>query len=567
MGKKNTLIKRRHSTAILRPTKMTDGEETFEQLGAEPKHFASKLFMDLLNKDYRYLFVFIGLSVVGLVVMFWLPFLVLILSYTCPMSNNGTAVCNPPLTEAYTAWDAFAVAFASLFAVPTHYTATSVIAVTLVAIEFAVGKLAVAGLTALLVIKVSRVPNNLVLSSRVLVHKPHDHWRLSMRIGLLHSQTISGANFRLFAVMRQNGHFVNVDLPFDSSKLRAGCITIRQEPISFSHTVTEESPLYAMNFENVHSLKKELLYIMLTVHGFDDITGRSLGIEKRYNYDRWNMTGGSIYVKARGYMGDVVLRLSESQKKITGAENSMAINWPNFNLIHESSKGKAKHRKGSSTLDLFSPTKQTVPSVQLVQMEEGRKNSASTNNNVLGSGGASQYVVPRPSNKGGEQGETNVQGETDGGWKSKDSISLNKRVSTASSNSNPRGSFSSVPVPVQISEAAMKLSPRSLTKKIDELISEIESFQQKDDVMSRLNDISKNGFETKEDIEKKTIKKKKKINKTRVDWTRTHLDLARKKYDHLVHKQNQMHKNHNENVIDDLFGQDKEGSQLLDKVV
>lgn len=113
----------------------------------------------------------------------------------------------------------------------------------------------------------------------------------------------------------------------------------------------------------------------------------------------------------------------------------------------------------------------------------------------------------------------------------------------------------------------MKLSPRSLTKKIDELISEIESFQQKDDVMSRLNDISKNGFETKEDIEKKTIKKKKKINKTRVDWTRTHLDLARKKYDHLVHKQNQMHKNHNENVIDDLFGQDKEGSQLLDKVV
>ena len=113
MGKKNTLIKRRHSTAILRPTKMTDGEETFEQLGAEPKHFASKLFMDLLNKDYRYLFVFIGLSVVGLVVMFWLPFLVLILSYTCPMSNNGTAVCNPPLTEAYTAWDAFAVAFAS----------------------------------------------------------------------------------------------------------------------------------------------------------------------------------------------------------------------------------------------------------------------------------------------------------------------------------------------------------------------------------------------------------------------------------------------------------------------
>ena len=171
----------------------------------------------------------------------------------------------------------------------------------------------------------------------------------------------------------------------------------------------------------------------------------------------------------------------------------MAINWPNFNLIHESSKGKAKHKRGSSTysLDISSHTKQTVPSVQLVQMEEGRRNSLSANNNVLAnpsSGSASQCVVSKPSNEGGEQGETIVQGETDGVWKSNDPISVNKRVSTSSSNSNLRA---------QISEAAMKLSPRSLTKKIDEMISEIESFQQKDDLSSRLSgisEISKNGF-------------------------------------------------------------------------
>jgi hypothetical protein len=130
---------------------MTDAEEGFEQIGHEPRHFASKLFMDLLNKSYMYLSVFIALAVVCLVVVFWLPFLILILSYQCPATSNSMnatlspsavsslSLCRPPISEAHDAWDAFAVAFASLFSVPTNYSANSVAAVTLVTIEFAVG--------------------------------------------------------------------------------------------------------------------------------------------------------------------------------------------------------------------------------------------------------------------------------------------------------------------------------------------------------------------------------------------------------------------------------------------
>jgi hypothetical protein len=541
MGKKGKKqAQKRHSVEVLRPTKMTNSDESFEQIGTEPKHFASKLFMDLLNKRYSYLFGFIGFAVVGLVFIFWLPFVALILSYKCPTAGNGTLVCNPPLTEAYTAWDAFAVAFASLFAVPTNYTANNVIAVTLVAIEFAVGKLAVAGLTALLVIKVSRVPNNLVLSSRVLVHKPKDDWKLSMRIGVLHSQTISGAHVRLSAVMRKDRRFHTVNLPFDSSKLQTGFIALRQEPMSFSHTINEKSPLYSLDFTNVHSLKKELLYIMITVHGFDDITGRSLGIEKRYNYDRWNLTGGTIFIKERGYMADVVLRLSDSQKKITGASHSLAINWPNFNLIKEASKGKKKRGSGGfvTSKNIFN---------QVAQMEEGVKSPYIANS---GNGGAvsissNDHII--------DEGEEKVQSiqEVDDIWKSKKHTSMKSVLTTSSSDSVEKHSFSSN---VPISKEAMELTPRSLTNEIDKLTKKYEMLQNKDNQSIRKTNPSSSD---ELDSDSKTLireeRKKMQIGKERVSWTAKNLDLARKKYDHLNHKVKEFEKNNNESIIDRLF--------------
>ena len=143
--------------------------------------------MDLLNESYTYLIVFITVAVAFLVALFWIPLIAIVLTDKCGgvttlagVSSNGTSMptseCMPPVEGALDVWDAFAVAFASLFSVPTRYTPNSATAVTLVTVEFAVGKLAVAGLTALLVIKVSRVPNNLVLSRFLLVSKPHNNW-------------------------------------------------------------------------------------------------------------------------------------------------------------------------------------------------------------------------------------------------------------------------------------------------------------------------------------------------------------------------------------------------------
>jgi hypothetical protein len=506
---------------------MTDAEEGFEQIGHEPRHFASKLFMDLLNKSYMYLLVFIALAVVCLVVVFWLPFLILILSYQCPATSNSMnatlspsavsslSLCRPPISEAHDAWDAFAVAFASLFSVPTNYSANSVAAVTLVTIEFAVGKLAVAALTALLVIKVSRVPNNLVLSSRVLVHKPNDHWMLSMRIGILHKQTISGLHVRVNAVMRQDGmsKFHDFDLPLDQSKLRAGYNALKQEPMSFSHTVNENSPLYGLNFSRVHSLKKELLYVILSVHGFDDITGRSLGIEKRYNYDRWNKTGGTIVVKERGFMADVVLRLSENVKKATGANHSLAIQWPNFNLIKETSKGKVKSNNKSST-------------------------SASVGN-------GSQYSVPAGDNAKGirQRNIHNSNGNTasaiveeeNGEWRSKkdDDGSISDRDHNNAAPS-PNGSFNgSFTHHLPISQEAQSLSPRTLTNEIALLTDKLHRILQPKTMRNGEIHVKSEQGETREEIERKRKEKKHKIDRTRIEWTTSHLELAQRKFDHL----------------------------------
>ena len=92
-------------------------------------------------------------------------------------------------------------------------------------------------------------------------------------------------------------------------------------------------------------MKKDLLSINVSIHGFDDITGRSLGLERKYNYDRWNETGGHIVLMERGNFAQVVRRLSDKEVKHSGAKYSLAIEWPNFNLIKEASKGAKMLKK------------------------------------------------------------------------------------------------------------------------------------------------------------------------------------------------------------------------------
>ena len=95
-------------------------------------------------------------------------------------------------------------------------------------------------------------------------------------------------------------------------------------------------------------MKKVVLAFIVSLHGFDDATGRSLGIERRYTFDRFNSKGGFVMLKARGYLADVVYRLTAAQAKRTGAKHSLALQWPNFNMVKERSKGKRRSQHAQS---------------------------------------------------------------------------------------------------------------------------------------------------------------------------------------------------------------------------
>ena len=312
--------------------------------------------MDLLNESYTYLIIFITIAVSILVGIFWIPYIIFILQDKCHgitsnvnvglASNSTSSPCVPPIEGAASVADAFAIAFASLFSVPTRFRANSAAAVTLVTIEFAVGKLAVAGLTALLVIKVSRVPNNIVLSKVILVSKPHNFWVLTLRVGMLHRQTMSGCNIRLTVVKRDSTgtNYRDYNCMFESSRHSTGYLVLAGQPIDFRHVIDETSPLCGLDLDGakLRAMKQSIMAFIVSVHGFDDTTGRSLGIERRYTFDKLNKTGGYVMLKERGYFADVVLRLSSAQVRRTGAKHSLALQWPNFNTIKERSKGKKR---------------------------------------------------------------------------------------------------------------------------------------------------------------------------------------------------------------------------------
>ena len=56
-------------------------------------------------------------------------------------------------------------------------------------------------------------------------------------------------------------------------------------------------------------------------------------------------------LKARGYLADVVYRLSSAQAKRTGAKHSLALQWPNF-TTQRTLKGKRRSVCNKSAQDV-----------------------------------------------------------------------------------------------------------------------------------------------------------------------------------------------------------------------
>ena len=272
-------------------------------VGGPPANFFSSMFALLLGKSYFYLLGFI-FQVIGMIVLaFLVPFAIIVLG------QPGIAV-----TGAHDVLDAFAVAFSGFFAVNSGYLCNSPGSVILLTLETAVGKLSLAGLTALLVIKVSRVPNHMVVSSRLLIHKRKGKWTLSFRIGALHYQKIHGLTVRLY-------HYGTISDQWSITNLQLGGmvqvdnITLAgPEPWNIRHVIDEDSPLKDLDMEDRQSVEKSIEMFDVHIQGFDTTTGRNCGLHQVFQWEK-----GSIIYAPEGELTDAFIKMTPEQKNMSKA--------------------------------------------------------------------------------------------------------------------------------------------------------------------------------------------------------------------------------------------------------
>jgi hypothetical protein len=294
-------------------------KDSYGTIGGPPLDIFASLFAKLMDGSYLYVLSFIFQSILVMILCFW-PFFSLIVH-----SNPNTAI-----QGASTTYDAFAITCAGLFAVPSNYTCTDPTAVLLLTIETAVGKLAVAGLTALLVLKISRVPNNLVVTSRLLVHKRSGKWTLSFRIGALHFQRVRNMSIRFFCYGTDGNQWKIQNLNAGPFSEAGGVNLCGPEPWNIRHVVDENSPIKHYHFDDLNKLKIELEECDVSLSGFDATTGRSCGLNQKWNWEKNNI----IYNKT-AKMSDVFVKMTEADLKLRSSNKgkSWGINWKGFNAI------------------------------------------------------------------------------------------------------------------------------------------------------------------------------------------------------------------------------------------
>ena len=242
----------------------------------------------------------------------------------------GAAFTGAAVTGASSALDAFAVAFAGFFAVNSGYTCNSPGSVILLTLETAVGKLSLASLTALLVIKVSKVPNNMVLSSRLLVHRRKGQWTLSFRVGCLHFQKIHNFSIRLYYYGTVNDQWSIHNLKLGGMVQVDGTVLSGPEPWNIRHIIDDNSPLKDLDMDDRPSLEKAIEMFDVHIQGFDATTGRSCGLHKVFQWDK----GTLVYVP-EGEMTDVFVKMTPEQKNMSkaNATKDWGIDWNGFNGI------------------------------------------------------------------------------------------------------------------------------------------------------------------------------------------------------------------------------------------
>ena len=184
--------------------------------------------------------------------------------------------------------------------------------------------------------KISKVPNNMVVSTRVLVHKRKGKWTISLRIGSLHYQVIHNISIRMFCYADDGNGMSITNLPAGGFSEAGGAALNGPEPWNIRHVVDEKSPIAHVDFDHEESVKKALSEgFDFFVQGFDATTGRSVGMGRHFGWDPEGPGIGHIVYAPEGSMDDVMVKMSEEQQNLqpSNAGKKWGINWHGFNAL------------------------------------------------------------------------------------------------------------------------------------------------------------------------------------------------------------------------------------------
>ena len=306
-------------------------------------------------------------------ILFWIPMAAL-------YSVNSLSVTNINSIA-----DTFALACTTLLSIPSVYVPTTATAVIVISIETGVGRLILAGVTAVLVVKASKVQNEIVISEKLLCHKFHGSWYLSLRVGVMYGQRIYGSQFRMATVGNIPGQAGDVNMV--NLKLHdianTGGIEMGGVPRNIRHRIDETSPLFHLVdfLENSKDFSGYLQSIYFFLNGVDELSGRGVGKSRCYQ-----LSSGDIVVNKHARLHDVVIprrnlpdairngslfhrRRKVSRNQIAAEltdyldENrhvKVGIYWPNFHLYETSS-----HEEKEETIVIQGEQDRATPTVAI----------------------------------------------------------------------------------------------------------------------------------------------------------------------------------------------------------
>ena len=333
----------------LRPVQEPFLPAYFENVGEAELGWRNRFHSHVMYGNWG-TFIFFLLAIVLLVtLLFWVPFLLLYSLDALDCENVDSIL------------DTLALAFSTLLNVQSQYAPKSGLVVIAISIESMFGRLILAGVTAILVVKASKVRNNLVISEKVLVHKKNDgFWYISCRVGSMYKQNIFGTYIRMTCVsprgsinksMYNKGNLA-INLPIYDA-LNDGAFQLGGIPRNVRHRIDEKSPLFGavQDFESYEGTKKLLTSIFVHVSGVDELTGRGVGKTRCFLF-----SNSTIFYSKHAKFNDVIvsktalplaIRRGSIFKSIGGKkrvnvkvktsrkETTLAIYWSNFNGIHE----------------------------------------------------------------------------------------------------------------------------------------------------------------------------------------------------------------------------------------